>query len=178
MSMLRTISELRDRAACSYLREFLVAYGVSRTFAGLSEEKVERLAPIVTHLQAHTSALQAMQHECEIVFAVEALTDSCQGAGFSKNISFASKALNMLGAPVPIYSSEAHAYLGLRGIPPYAVFYKAWMEAYAGEGAAFEAAAERLLDRRCPIETRLRCKWFAMRGLDVKMMEVGGPLRR
>jgi hypothetical protein len=176
--MLRTLSELRGRAACSCLREFLVAYGVSRTFAGLSEEKVERLAPIVAHLRTHALALQAMQGENEIVSAVDALVDSCLGAGFSRNISFASKALNMLGQPVPIYSTEAHAYLALKGSPPYATFYNAWMETYSREGAAFEAAAERLLDRRCPLETGLLCKWFAMRGLDEKMMDVGGPLRR
>lgn len=177
MRMLRTLSEMRGRAACACLREFLVAYGVSRTFAGLSEEKVERLAPVATHLRAHASALRAMQDECEIISAVDALVESCRDAGFSNNISFASKALNMLGIPVPIYSTEAHAYLALKRNPPYAVFYKAWMEAYVREGSAFEAAAERLLNHRCPLEMGLQCKWFAMRGLDVKMMDIGGPLR-
>lgn len=84
--------------ACRCLKEFISAYGVSRTFPGVTEECTwHRLEPVVTHLR--TADLHAGD-------AVDALADACNAAGFCRNVSFATKCLNMLGREVPIYSSE------------------------------------------------------------------------
>jgi hypothetical protein len=173
---------------CAELRKFLVAYGVSRTFRGLSPTSTLCLLPIVRHIQARRGVLLHADLACE----VEALADACVAAGFSRNISFASKCMCMLGHHVPIYSTEAVAYLKHQGHElrrgtaegTFAEFSRAWFVEYGKERAALEAAAKRHLARGGEavielhtLEQRLGTTWFAMRGLDVKMVEVGGPLR-
>ena len=63
----------------------------------------------------------------------------------------------------------------------YADFHTAWCAEYDNEAARdYEAAAAKHLlggAATARVERDLGAKWFAMRGLDVKMMAVGGPLR-
>lgn len=160
---------------CALLRDFIRAYGVVRCFAGMNERNVAILAPLVRHLQARWPRLQQRLEPSVVVSEVEALADACKAAGFNRNVSFASKALNMLGLPVPIYSSECSAFLGLRG-PSYGALHEAWTAEYAGRRRAYEAAAARLIGRG-GLESQLGAEWFAVRGFDVHLLEVGGPMR-
>ena len=173
MNNLREIARMKraDAEACRRLREFIVAYGVVRTFKGLSEENAEILIPVVKHLQ-QTVRTQS------VVDRVEALANACAEAGFSKNVSFASKAIAMLGECTPIYSSEGKAYLGLpsSGVS-YADYYEGWMKAYSVHGARYEDAARCQLKDIDAETYRPTNQWFGMRGFDVMVMAVGGPLR-
>lgn len=176
---------------CRKLREFLTAYGVVRTFRGVSEDSVLCLKPLVEHLQSRRAALQC---HFDLVREVDQVVAACQAAGFNRNISFASKCLCMLGHPAPIYSSEAVAYLkhaghALKQGATYDEFQRAWFAQYDKEGAPYEMAASKHLASGDGVsssgggvdvgelERRLGASWFAMRGFDVKMMVVGAPMR-
>ncbi|KAL3929976.1 MAG: hypothetical protein SGPRY_001729 [Prymnesium sp.] len=177
----------RDASAnCAKLRAFVVAYGVSRTFAGLSKKPL-CLQPVVAHLLARKGALQGGN----LVHEVEELADACVQAGFHRNLSFASKCLCMLGHLVPIFSSEAVAYLRSKGAlrhckagDGYEEFYYAWWVEYEKERMLYEASAahhlahgEGMAEEHEVLECRLGIEWFAMRGYDVKLMAQGAPLR-
>ena len=59
----------------------------------------------------------------------------------------------------------------------YRAFHHAWMAEYEARRAAYEgAAAERLGEDE--MRRGLDAKWVGMRGLDVRMMDVGGPMRK
>lgn len=189
MAELQAFSGDLDRSdlleqSCEALRRFLIAYGVSRTFSGLSARNCQCLAPIVRHLQLRQEAWRAVSFDA--VTEVLDLAETCVKAGFNRNMSFASKCLCMLGHAVPIYSSEGVAYLNhfgtSGGVKGYAAYCEAWLAAYCHERLGYEAAAARHLANAPVIteklEQRLGVAWFAMRGYDVKMMAEGGPLRR
>jgi hypothetical protein len=161
----------------SGLYEFIKAYGVVRTFAGLRADSVQCLAPIVHHLRSKWPALQCLQPEAAVAH-VEALAEACVAAGFHRNTSFASKALNMLGCPVPLYSSEGKAYCRLPASAGYCAFMEAWTREYEPRRAAYETAAAARLDGDAPLERALGPAWFAMRGFDVHLLAVGGPMRK
>ena len=99
--------EAEIRQACTALRTFIVAYGVPRTFPGLSAETVLRLAPVASHLRSRQGSLGS--GDFDAADEVEALAAACKAAGFTYARSFASKAWCMLGVAVPIYSSEGVA---------------------------------------------------------------------
>jgi len=188
-SLRRLFDGLGERvslAECKQLRAFLVAYGVSRTFAGLSKE-ADCLLPVVAHLQA-TKANRG--RPCDVVRDVEALADACVVAGFHRNVSFASKCWCMLGNPVPMFSSEAVAYLKHKGHnlsrspPRYDEFYRAWYTEYEKEREQYVVAAAKHNAHSCEstfevskLEAQLGAEWFAMRGFDNKLLVEGGPLR-
>ena len=115
------------------LRQFIIAYGAVRTFAGLRAERLDGLSPITGHLRARwASSLRAAAPALpsgQVVQEVEGLAEACREGGFHYNLSFASKALAMLGYEVPIYSSEAKAYLGLPAAVSYGAFFEAWVRA-------------------------------------------------
>ena len=164
------------------LRQFIIAYGAVRTFAGLRAEKLDSLSPITGHLQARWASIRASPASVglpssAVVCEVDGLAEACRLAGFHRNLSFASKALAMLGFEIPIYSSEGKAYLGLPASVGYGAFFDAWMDAYGARRAAYEvAAAAHLAD--AGLERELGVAWFAMRGFDVHLMAVGGPMRK
>ena len=79
-----------DEEACRHLREFICAYGVARTFAGLSKDSVQRLSPIITHLKER-------RRDASIVEQVDALADATQAAGFHRNL---------MAAPLRLPSSK------------------------------------------------------------------------
>lgn len=177
MDGLRSVVASRDmKDACTKLRTFLIAYGVSRTFKGLSADNVLILKPIVQSIR--TMKVNTTS-DIDMIAQVETLADVCQEAKFGRNMSFATKCLNMLGGHVPIYSSEAVAYLRVTKTVPvnYRAFHHAWMAEYEARRAAYEgAAAERLGEDE--MRRGLDAKWVGMRGLDVRMMDVGGPMRK
>ena len=117
MASLRSLAagELEtELESCERLRDFIRAYGVPRTFKGMREDNVLPLAPVVRHLQHRWAELQSLPHgddSTAIIREVDALADVCKAAGFARNTSFASKALNVLGVPLPLFSSECLAYL-------------------------------------------------------------------
>ncbi len=117
MASLRSLAagELEtELESCERLRDFIKAYGVPRTFKGMREDNVLPLAPVVRHLQHRWAELQSLPHgddSTAIIREVDALADVCKAAGFARNTSFASKALNVLGVPLPLFSSECLAYL-------------------------------------------------------------------
>ena len=171
-SVLDGVSDSEE--ACKRLRTFLIAYGVSRTFRGLSADNMRCLKPLVEHLRKKKNPKTA----ADVVAQVEGLADACLAAGFGRNMSFASKCLCMLGGHVPIYSSEAVAYLGTKKAGPvdYGSFHTTWLAEYEARRVSYEGAAAKLLGEE---ETRrgLDAKWVGMRGLDVRMMAIGGPMR-
>ena len=82
----------------------------------------------------------------------------------------------MLGACVPICSSEGKAFLRLSGMVSYADYSAAWLAAFKEHQIEYEAHAQRLIGQA--ESTRgLSHIWLAMRGFDVKLMAVGGPMR-
>ena len=171
---------LSKREACQRLRKFIASYGVIRTFAGLREDRVDGLQPIVRHLQEHRQELLRLLAPADIVIQVEALADACKMAGFNRNLSFATKCLCMLGRPVPIFSSEGKAYLRLKGSATYGDYLAAWFVAYEDVRADYEATAARLMAESGGEPERKRGltpAWVAMRGFDVHLMAVGGPMR-
>ena len=163
--------------ACESLRDFIIAYGVNRTFKGMGAGP-RVFEPVVRHLQARQARLTQLTTTEAIVAEVDALAGACQSAGFNHNVSFASKCLCMMGACVPILSSECVAYLGLKkGIKYKAEYVDAWIDEYERHRPGYEAAAELLMgepERRCELSST----WVAMRGLDHHMCIVGGPMRR
>ena len=174
------ISEAEIRQACVALRTFIVAYGVPRTFPGLSAETVLRLAPVASHLRSRQDSLGS--GDFDAADEVEALAAACKAAGFTYARSFASKAWCMLGIAVPIYSSEGVAYLKHAGHSlgthsSYSDYLGAWQAEYHKERPAYMRAAEVHLSATDPLERRCTAEWFAMRGFDVKLMAVGGPMR-
>lgn len=173
----------------SELRQFIIAYGAVRTFAGLRAERLDGLSPITSHLRARWASLRSAGPALpsgQVVQEVDDLAEACRLGGFHRNLSFASKALAMLGLEVPIYSSEGKAFLGLPAAVSYAAFLEAWMRAYEPRRAAYEAAAaahlaDAGLERELAdagLERELGVGWFAMRGFDVHLMAVGGPMRK
>ena len=170
-----------SRAASERLRDFIRAYGVPRTFKGMREDNVLPLAPVVRHLQHRWAELQSLPHgddSTAIIREVDALADVCKAAGFARNTSFASKALNMLGVPLPLFSSECLAYLRLPRTASYALFHEAGAAAYEEHRSAYEAASKRQLEESNGEEAQLGARWFAMRGFDVRLLLVGGPMRK
>ena len=153
---------------CVLLREFIMAYGVARCFGGLREDNVKILGPIVKALES--SATMPLSE------STEALSAACK-CKFGRNPSFVSKVLCMLGRRVPIYSSEGIAFLGLKTVKSYEEFRVAWMAAYEPLRAAYEAEAEKQI-RASGLEAQLGAPWFAMRGFDVHLMKIGGPMRK
>ena len=193
-----------DLACCSALRGFIKAYGVPRTFKGMREDNVAPLLPIVKHLQrswAAAGTFSLLRH-CNgpapinaAVREVEALADACKAAGFARNISFASKALNMLGLRVPLFSSECLAFLQLPRTASYHAFVAKWMDKFGQVRAAYEAASSSCLvmlregrngfarsdsgdDSIQELGRELGPIWFAMRGFDATLLRVGGPMRK
>ena len=191
MQSLRELCSLKGPAAGAVLHRFLVAYGVVRTFAGLGKldepDKYKRLAPLAARLIAIHKASRGIHPE-----DVAAVMAACVKERFGTNASFSSKFLNMLGRPVPIYSSECTAYLHHFGYlqtksPEYPTFYAAWLKAFdesttfSDVRADFTAAARCRLGQHAvtkALEEELGAEWFAMRGFDVLHMKVGGPLRK
>lgn len=166
----------------SELRQFIIAYGAVRTFAGLRADRLDGLSPITSHLRSRWAALRsagpALPSGQVVVREVDDLAEACILGGFHRNLSFASKALAMLGLEVPIYSSEGKAFLGLPAAVSYGAFFDAWTAAYAPRRAAYEAAATAHLAVDAGLEHELGVAWFAMRGFDVHLMAVGGPMRK
>ena len=186
MRSLRELPSLKGDAAGAALHRFIVAYGVNRTFGGLGKikkipEKHKKLAPLAARLIAiHKASRGTHQDDIAAVMA------ACKKAGFGTNPSFSSKFLNMLGRPVPIYSSECTAYLRhfgyLQPKPPadYPTFHAAWLKAFDDVRADYTAAARRRLGQlpeTKALEEELGAEWFAIRGFDQLHMKVGGPLR-
>ena len=85
----------------------------------------------------------------------------------------------MLGRPVPIFSSEGVPFLGVKfkkDEEKYVTYERAWTSAFEEAAAEYEEAAAQLMtddERRRGLTPR----WFAMRGFDVHLMAVGGPMR-
>ena len=176
--MLRGVAS--GRHGNSELRQFIIAYGAVRTFAGLRADRLDGLTPITSHLRARWASLRSACPALpsgQVVREVDDLAEACILGGFHRNLSFASKALAMLGLEVPIYSSEGKAFLGLPAAVSYGAFFEAWMAAYEPRRAAYEAAAAAHL-ADAGLEHELGVAWFAMRGLDVHLMAVGGPMRK
>jgi hypothetical protein len=187
MASLRSLAagELEtELESCERLRDFIRAYGVPRTFKGMREDNVLPLAPVVRHLQHRWAELQSLPHgddSTAIIREVDALADVCKAAGFARNTSFASKALNMLGVPLPLFSSECLAYLRLPRTASYALFQAlAWAAAYedVDHRSAYEAASKRQLEESDGEEAPLGMGWLAMRGFGVRLLLVGGPMRK
>eukprot|EP01043_Picozoa_sp_COSAG02_P047668 COSAG02_NODE_4592_length_5182_cov_4.487901_6_plen_221_part_00 len=169
---------------CVDLRDFIVAYGVHRTFKGLHKNNTAPLAPIVSHIQRRWASGEL--HRCQsdaafVVQEVDALADVCKAAGYSRNLSFASKALNMLGLQVPLFSSECVAFLRLPRAASYAVFHAAWSAQYAEQREALESAAARYASSLLPwlggSTEQEATAWLRVRAFDVRMLREGGPMR-
>lgn len=162
---------------CMQMREFITAYGVPRTFKGMRVDNVLPLLPLVTHLQRRWASgeLERQQDGALVVLEVEALADVCKAAGYARNLSFASKCLNMLGLRVPLFSSECLAYLQLPRTCGFERFHEAWMGEFSQRREALEAAAVRHAEG---YECSMNGVWLAMRALDVRMLAVGGPMRK
>ncbi len=166
---------------CMDLRDFIVAYGVHRTFKGLQKNNTAPLAPIVSHIQRRWASGEL--HRCQsdaafVVQEVDALADVCKAAGYSRNLSFASKALNMLGLQVPLFSSECVAFLRLPRAASYTVFHAAWSAHYAEQREALESAAARHASSLSPWPGGSSASaWLSVRALDVRMLREGGPMR-
>lgn len=192
---------------CVELRRFIVAYGIHRTFKGLSKSNTTPLAPIVRHIQRRWASGELQQRQGDarfIVREVEALADVCKAAGFARNLSFATKALNMLGLRVPIFSSECVAFLRLPRAVSYDAFHTAWTAQYMESCDALKSAAAKHASTLLPWSgedikrprtngTNLRrpsatfregrsdieaaAAWLSVRALDVRMLREGGPMR-
>jgi hypothetical protein len=176
------------KECCLGLRQFIKAIG-TRAFKGMREDKLAYdLAPIVRHLQQrwNDGALHSMSEPADVTREVEALADACKAAGFSRSLGFASKTLNFLGLPVPLFSSEKSAvFLGLpKGLSSYGRFLDAWTTEYAKVRCQYEAAAARhirgvkqgkfiVVSRSC-MERRLGAAWFGIRGFDEFIQRFGG----
>jgi hypothetical protein len=176
------------KECCLGLRQFIKAIG-TRAFKGMREDKLAYdLAPIVRHMQQrwNDGALQSMSEPADVTREVEALADACKAAGFSRSLSFASKTLNLLGLPVPLFSSEKSAmFLGLpKGLSSYGRFLDAWTTEYAKVRFQYEAAAAThirgvkqgkfiVVSRSC-MERRLGAAWFGIRGFDEFIKRFGG----
>ena len=126
---------------------------------------------------------------------VEALADACKAAGFGRNLSFASKAINMLGQPAPLFSSECTAFLQLKGGASggYDQYCKKWRAAFEVRAIEYRAAATEQLAGSAyragaadgaaqraasKLAVQLGHEWFAIRGFDVHLLAVGGPMRK
>lgn len=188
MQSLRELRSLKGPKAGAALHRFLVAYGVVRTFAGLGKldapGKYKKLAPLAAKLiEAHK------RHKIHEVL-VAAVMAACKDAGFGTNLSFATKALCMLGNKLPIYSSESVAYLKkfhghrvdrVASLNDHYIYYLVWNHAFDEVRSEYIAAARRRLGQHSEtkaLEDELGAEWFAMRGFDVHLMAVGGPLRK
>ena len=190
MQDLRAVASGEATDGCRGLWRFCIAYGVNRTFRDMKDamkdpSKLAKLEPIRRHLTARWPELRGLGSTVGVAREVEDLMACCQAAGFGRNPSFASKCLCMLGVPCPIFSSEARAFLraaehklrdDCKEPGEYASFCKAWMCEYDKHRARYEDAA------RCELEGDLEHElgeaWFAMRGFDVHVMAVGGPMRK
>jgi hypothetical protein len=78
----------------SALRQFIIAYGAVRTFAGLRAERLDGLSPITSHLRARWASLRSAGPALpsgQVVREVDALAEACRLGGFHRNLSFASK---------------------------------------------------------------------------------------
>ena len=68
------------------LRQFIIAYGAVRTFAGLRAERLEGLSPITSHLRTRwASSLRAAAPALpsgQVVQEVESLAEACREGGF------------------------------------------------------------------------------------------------
>ena len=163
--------------ACESLRSFIIGYGVNRTFKGMGAG-ARVFEPVVRHLRARRAVQMQLSTPEAIMTEVGDLAGACKAAGFNHNVSFASKCLCMLGAHVPILSSECVAYLGLKEGTKYTAEYvDAWTAEYERHRAGYEAAAERLMGAT-ERERGLSATWVAMRGLDQHMVVVGAPMRK
>ncbi len=175
------------KECCLGLRQFIRAIG-TRVFKGMREDKLAYdLAPIVRHLQQrwNDGALHSMSEPADVTREVEALADTCKAAGFSRSLGFASKTLNLLGLPVPLYREACAVFLGLpRGMSSYGRFLDAWTTEYAKVRCQYEAAAARhirgvkqgkfiVVSRSC-MERRLGAAWFGIRGFDELINRFGG----
>lgn len=170
------------KECCLGLREFIKACS-PRAFKGMKEDKLAYdLAPIVRHLQKrwNSGALSCMPTPGHVALEVEALADACKSAGFSRSLSFSSKALNMLGLPVPPFSDTSAASLNLpKGLASYGRYLDAWTTKYAKVRREYEAAAAMhirgvkqgkfIVISKSYMERRLGSEWFGMRGFDVAL---------
>lgn len=168
--------------SCSALRDFIKAYGVERNFPGMTAENVMPLLPIVQHLKAlkigNQKRLDVTVDPTAVVQQVDALADLCKAEGFTRNLSFASKALNMLGHNVPIYSSECKEYLGMKSCSDYGKYLSKWLQELEANRALYEDEATQILNRsqdKSKLEAELDATWFAIRGLDQMMCRIGAP---
>ena len=78
----------------SELRQFIIAYGAVRTFAGLRAERLDGLSPITSHLRARWASLRSAGPALpsgQVVQEVDDLAEACRVGGFHRNLSFASK---------------------------------------------------------------------------------------
>eukprot|EP01046_Picozoa_sp_COSAG06_P026490 COSAG06_NODE_2280_length_7182_cov_10.552167_2_plen_309_part_00 len=181
-----------ETACCAQLRGFICAYGTARTFRGLRADNVAPLAPIVRHIQRRWASGELQRRQSEPAFVVgevEALADVCKAAGFARNLSFASKTLNMLGLwPVALFSSECVAFLRLPKAVGYGAFHEAWTAEYAKRHEALEAAAAKHAAALSPWPAGgaqgkykgaggTADAWLAIRALDIRMLKDGGPMR-
>jgi hypothetical protein len=180
-----------EMECCSQLRGFICAYGTARTFRGLRADNVAPLAPIVRHIQRRWASGELPRRQSEPAFVVgevEALADVCKAAGFARNLSFASKTLNMLGLRVALFSSECVAFLRLPKAVGYGAFHEAWTAEYAKRHEALEAAAAKHAAALSPWPAGgaqgkykgtggTADAWLAIRALDIRMLKDGGPMR-
>ena len=60
----------------------------------------------------------------------------------------------------------------------YALFHEAWAAAYEDHRSAYEAASKRQLEESDGEEAPLGMGWLAMRGFGVRLLLVGGPMRK
>ena len=170
------------KECCLGLREFIKTCS-PRAFKGMKEDKLAYdLAPIVRHLQErwNSGALSCMPTPGHVALEVEDLADACKNAGFSRSLGFASKALNMLGLPVPPFSAVAFDALNLpKGLASYGRYLDAWTTKYAKVRREYEAAAAMHIQGvkqgkfivifKSYMERRLGSEWFGMRGFDVAL---------
>ena len=164
---------------CDYLKEFLNANGIGRNFKGVNKKKsigLRRLLEPLRQSHANLASGRLGMGEADLVRITQEVNrnvDACSAAGFSRNVSYASKVLCMLGHNVPMYSSEVKAYLstyaGTAKTPPYGVFVKAWASEFKRHSASYMAAARDLITPE--EEESLGAQWFAMRGFDRMMLE-------
>ena len=164
---------------CDHLNEFTRANGVNRSFTGVAQENTIRLRRLLKPLrQSHANLASGRLGMGEadlkrITQEVNRNVDACSAAGFTRNVSYASKVLCVLGHNAPMYSREVREYLskhaGTVTTPSYGVLVKAWAREFERHGTSYVAAARDLITPE--EEEWLGAQWFAMRGFDHMMME-------
>ena len=179
------------------LHEVIVAYGVSRCFSASScgmkktggpsaqvsdEEQLKRrefmlshLERVVQHLRDAWPSYAGLQRgeDGRAAAAVDALVDAIKSEFQKKNLSAASKLLNMLGLELPIYDSLARTALGFTKDVSYSDYLIAWSDSYEPLRAGYLAAMRASLSSRGVDISGVTEEWLCMRAHDVRLMRRG-----